>query len=326
MGIGRMRIPVEDLLNDLTVARMRSLRESGHEFVVISQGVPSDEVCASLIRNQDLIKRWDVTLPVSKIKQAAATLQTLKAAVDFPFYLSKLRMKSDVVRAGEHYFHQISHGFTLADEDEIKMILNDFGCGSLFDGLVFRLARTENIAISLIDIAAICRRIGVAGSVTLFMADQNPAVHRVDDQDNANRIAEGIFITLVFDNIDLFIDTFMDHDRGHSVRSGVIDRYCNPRPAMFVVKNLCAILTSIADFSGILSGEILEEADGIWLTLEHHKYSYSLSLPNSRADKFQAFEMSYFNNSFGIGRQLTWFPERKARLPSSHLVQEAGLN
>ena len=301
MGVGRMRIPVEDLLNESTVARMRALRESGHEFVVVGQGIPSEDICSNLITNQDLIKRFDVTLPVSKLEHAAATLRNLKSAVNFPLYLSKLRMKSDIVRSGEPYFHQISHGFTLADENEVEMLLNDLGSSTLFDGLVFRLARTDNVSPSLISIAATCARLNIAGSVTMFMADQNPARHRLNDQDNANRIAEGIFATAAYDNLDLFVDTFMDLDRGHSVRSGVIDRFCNPRHSMFVVQNLCAILASITEFSGKWAGGVSEERDAVWVSLEHHRYGYYLTLPESRTDRFHAIQTAGFTNTCRIG-------------------------
>ena len=300
MGVGRLRIPVEDLFNDLTVDRMRALKESGHEFVVISQGIPSAEICSILITNQDLIKRWDVTLPIGKINQAAATLQTLKTEVNFPLFLSKLRMKSDVVRDGEPYFHQISHGFSPADEEQVVNNLNDFDFRTLFDGLVFRLARTDHVTSSIVRMAAACRRLKVAGSVTLFMADQNPAIRRIDDKDNANRIAQGIFTTAAHDNLDLFVDTFMDLDRGHSVRNGVIDRFCNPRQAMFVVQNLCAILTSVADSSGKLSGTITEEKGAIRIALTHDKLSCCLLLPDSWSGNIDAFELGSLKNFDGV--------------------------
>lgn len=74
------------------------------------------------------------------------------------------------------------------------------------------------------------------------MADNNPALHQCDYLANANRMAEGLFAAMQFTKMDVFIDTYMDLDRGHSVRNGVIDRHCNPRLGLHVIKTLHSLL------------------------------------------------------------------------------------
>ena len=281
MGIGLMRVPAQDLDSADTLARMRTLKHSNHEFVVTSEAPLSAKTCASLIRNQDIIKRLDLTLSIENLACSAAVIHELKEKVSFPIYLSKLRMKSDFVNEGEPYYHRISFGFSVNDENDIHSLLSDSQYARLFDGIVFRISRTDQVSQLMHRISDIGRRLKIHTSTTLFMADHNPAVHSVDDQANANRIAEGFFAAAALENIDIFIDTFMDHDRGHCVRNGVIDRICNPRDAMFVVRNLGAILTSAADFSDQFEIGESDHPTGKWLCSIRENRLYQLILPSN---------------------------------------------
>ena len=125
---------------------------------------------------------------------------------------------------------------------------------------------------------------GVQGSITMCMADQNPARHRSDDLDNARHIAEGMFTAAGRDGIELFIDTFMDLDRGHGVRNGVIDRWCNPRPAMSVVRNLCAIMAPVRGRSCRVDREMLNA--GRWISRGQGDEMLLLILPNYPSREF----------------------------------------
>ncbi len=291
MGIGLMRIPIEDLESTRTVARMQALQKSNHEFVVISQGMPSARTCSNLITNQNLIKRWDLTLSLSSIEGDLATIDRVKQKVKFPIFLSKLRMKVDRVRDNEPYFHRISHGFSVADEDEIETLFSEFRFRKLFDGLVFRVSQDDNVSQTLVAIATACRQLGVLASATMFMADHNPARHRCDDEYHANRIAEGIFTAATFDNLDLFIDTFMDIDRGHSVRNGVIDRMCNPRAAMYIVRNLCGILSSVSESTDTLLGGRFDDRSGQVLSVVHDDRLFLLCLPDIHHPEFSTVKL-----------------------------------
>ena len=284
MGVGSMRIPVEDLEDDRLVARMRALRDSGHEFVVISQGIPSAGIRARMVRHRDLVKRWEVALPLSRAAELSGAIRALKSEAGIRVYLSKLRLKSDLVRDGEPYYHRISHGFTAADEGEIGALLSGSDCAGLFDGAVFRVTRSDRVSEVIPGIADACARMALKASVTMFMADHNPARHRCDDLDNVHHVAESIFSAAGLDGMALFIDTFMDLDRGHGVRNGVIDRMCNPRPAMFAVRNLCAILASAPVHDAPLEHGLMDL--GRWVCRRQNGQLQLLILPDSPSDRF----------------------------------------
>ncbi len=284
MGTGLMRIPTGDLENSETAARMQALQESRHAFVITSDGVPDAKTLACLTRRKDLIRRWEIAIPIAKIDELKNALRQFKSETQLPIFLSKLRMKSDRVKDGEPYYHRISHGFSPADEDEISTLMKCNDQHKLFEGAVFRIARTGCASKSLAEIEAICERLGMHASVTLFMADPNPAKHRCDDHDTANRIAESMFCAASLGRVELFVDTFIDLDRGHSVRNGVIDRLCNPRPAMFVVRNLNAIFNSEWKISGPLLYGTFD--NGRWVCAKQSERSQVLILANAAARSF----------------------------------------
>ncbi|MDE0208578.1 MAG: hypothetical protein OXJ64_01700, partial [Boseongicola sp.] len=116
------------------------------------------------------------------------------------------------------------------------------------------------------------------------MADQNPAAHRRNDLDNVHHIAEGMFTAAGRDEVELFIDTFMDLDRGHGVRNGVIDRLCNPRPAMSVVRNLCAIMAPVRGRSCQVNRGMFN--DGRWVSRRQGDETLLLILANSPSKDF----------------------------------------
>ncbi len=302
MGTGLMRIPTSDLEDSQTVVRMQALQELGHAFVITSDGVPDESTLACMIRCKDLINRWEIAIPIAKIDELKDTLRSFKSETRLPIYLSKLRMKSDRAKDGEPYYHHISHGFSVADEDEINSLMKCNDPRKLFEGVVFRIARPDSVSKSLTEVAAICERLGVGASVTMFMADPNPAKHRCDDHDTANRIAESVFSAASLGKVELFVDTFIDLDRGHSVRNGVIDRLCNPRPAMFVVQNLNAILNSEWDVSGSLSYGTFD--NGRWVCANQPERSLVLIAANAPNRRFELSIKDCQQKIGGVGQVL----------------------
>ncbi len=280
MGVGLVRVPMEDLGSERVAAPKRAHKRMGPPIVALSPGQPSPDIPSRLADCGELVERLEITLPMSRVDETAAAVGRLREEIGIPLYLSKLRMKSDVVREGAPYFHMISHGFTVADEDELRRLL---GRACRYDGIVFRVGRSERPEAAIAAIGAVCERLRVPPSITLFMADDNPARHRCDDLDNAGRIAEAIVAASALKSGELIVDTFMDMDRGHCVRNGVIDRLCNPRPALFVVRHLNALMNSKSG-AVALAGSGRFDA-GRWIRFDLGYRSCIMLLPDRALDR-----------------------------------------
>jgi len=84
----------------------------------------------------------------------------------------------------------------------------------------------------------------VNAEIYVRLASENPAVSENDDQANTNRIAETVSIALALGDMDIFLDTFADFDRGYFPRTGIVDRRYNPRMASYVFRHLQSALVS----------------------------------------------------------------------------------
>lgn len=277
MGVRSIRIPIQDVGSPHVVERIRALKRHGHTFTVISEGSPSSVERSSLIENNDLIDRWELTLRSDRVESAIPDLQEICDQGSFPIYLSKLRLKEDVVRDGEPYFHLISHGFVAEDADELRRFKDSADFGNVFSGFVFRIGRNEHPWDRLPEFDRLADELGMASSATVFMADPNPALTQCDDKENACRIAEAMLASACA-KTDVFVDTFMDLDRGHSVRNGVIDRRFNPRLGLHVVRHLHGVLNGASE--RLIPFGRCESAENSWIAVSSGSQIFVLLLSN----------------------------------------------
>jgi len=59
----------------------------------------------------------------------------------------------------------------------------------------------------------------------------DPSAHIGDDAAIARRVEATARAAAGHPDVRVFLDTFMDVDRGYYTRNGLIDRRCHPRPA-----------------------------------------------------------------------------------------------
>lgn len=278
MGARNLRVPLHDFRDAPVRDRIGAMTHMGHRFIVISQGIPSAEDQRLLIDNQDLISRWEVVLAPHRMEDALPALRRVKDAVAFPIFLGHLRTKADIVKQGQPYFHRITYGFVPADRDEIARLARHADIGAIFSGFLFRVGRDESPWARITEVAELASGLGLGASVTVFMGDNNPARHQCDDLANANRMAEGLAAAACNPGREVFIDTFMDLDRGHSVRNGVIDRECNPRLGYRVTRNLHAVFNGLsAPLEGAGAGTF---AGGAWVALREGAATHVLVMPS----------------------------------------------
>ena len=245
MAVRNLRIPLHDLSSPELRDRIRAMVLMGNRFTVISQGAPDRAEQQLLVENKHLISRWEIALSAHRIANALPALHAVKAATSFPIVMASLRSKADVVKSGEPYFHRITYGFVPADAAEITSLVSNADIGSVFSGFAFRVGRDAKPWAQIAEIDELATSLGIAATVTVFMADRNPALHQCDDLANSNRLAEALAAAAVHPRLDVFSDTFMDLDRGHSVRHGVIDRLCNPRMGYHVTQALHAVISGM---------------------------------------------------------------------------------
>jgi 3',5'-cyclic AMP phosphodiesterase CpdA len=233
MGIRNLRVPIQDLADANTRRRMEILKRMGHRFTVFTYDVPRNNL---LVDNRDLVDAWEVVVPWRDIGERVAAIKAIKDASGIPVFLSKLRTHDDSKYDGKRFNHFINHGLVLAERDAVAEFLADYRAA--VDGFVFRVTRDVAPWEALQAAKALSDDLDVRTAVHIRMASGSPAEDFKDDLANANRVAEATCAALALDAGDVFLDTFLDVDRGYFARTGLVDRRCNPRMASHVVRNL----------------------------------------------------------------------------------------
>ena len=255
MGVRKLRVPLHDLADPGTRRRMEILEGLGHEFTVFSFDIPEGRLRRALVDNRHLVDAWEVVLPWQEAAERIERLRHLKDRTDVPVLLSKLRTHEDARYDGARFHHFINHGFTLAEAETVAAFLDVDGVRALADGFVFRVPRDLAPWQALPAAGAIAREQGIRVALHMRTASGNPAEDFTDDLANANRIAEAVFAAHAEDGVDVFLDTFLDADRGYFTRTGLVDRRCNPRMAAHVVRNLHAAFATLP--AGLSPGDSL---------------------------------------------------------------------
>ena len=252
MGIRKLRVPLQDLADPATRARMSILREMGHEFTVYTYGVPEGDLRQALVENAGLVAYWEVVFNWQKLDEVAAAIQSVRQEAPLRVLLSKLRSQEEdgPAQPGSLYFHNIRHGFRPQEEE-------------LFDTLQAHAGAAAR---------------GLKASVELRMVGEDPAQPFVDDLDNANRVAEALVAAVALRQVDVFADTLADIDRSYFVHSGLVDRRYTPRLAGRVVRNLYAelgaddVVMALEDAHAVEGGQIFvlrRESKTLLLVLPH---------------------------------------------------------
>ena len=238
MGLRKLRLPLQDLLDDATWARMIDLHAVGHTFTVFQYGVPQGEALRLLMERKDVVSALEIVLRWSELEENLSSLATLAGKSGLPVYLSKLRTSADSERDGSRFHHFITHGFRPDERETLEALLGRPGVRDWLAGFVFRIGRGDLPWTDVPAIAALARNLGVLPQVQVRLASDNPAEPLFDERANTNRVAETVSAAWVCEEANVFLDTFVDLDRGYFPRTGLIDRRHNPRDAGRVVAHL----------------------------------------------------------------------------------------
>jgi hypothetical protein len=231
MGLRLLRVPLQDLLDTDVRRRMRIAYSVGNRFIVSVLGVPDAKAAKLIIEHADLLDSLEVTLQVSEMAQAFAQLAELRARIERPIFLAKLRRHEDAEVDGLRYGHLLFFGWVTEEWSEIEKMARDAIAAQAVDGLVFRVGRRISPSELAAKVVPRLKGLGLKLSLCVRLAGDDPAGEELDDEANAARVGDVVTTALEFPDVRCVLDTFMDVDRGYFRRNGLLDRAYNLRPA-----------------------------------------------------------------------------------------------
>ena len=277
MGMRRMRVPIQDLLDAKTRRRMKIMHGAGHLFQVHTYGVPAPDVRPLLAEHADLIYRLEIVINWEKAAQCIGEIAALKDETVVPVYLSRVNRKDTHKHSGGRYNHLISHGFVLEEADELAAFFNGDAEAAAIDGVMFNVMRDQQPATAAVAACAVAKRLQRAACIYVKSHSGSPAEAFEDVAGNVNRFAETVVAGVGVEGVETVLDTFDTIDRSYFARTGLVDRRFNPKMGSRVVGNLFGLLNGGA---WTLDGDATEAADSRVLGLSSpNGQSLALILP-----------------------------------------------
>jgi hypothetical protein len=239
LDITKLRIPVGDLADEETLDRIRVLRRLGYEFTLFSIGIPTRFVKDVVSANENLVDAWEVTVPRVQMRDAIVQLREVKRGADIAVFLSTLDTLADQKQEEDYEFsHFPTHGFKLRELEFLRAFLDQYDATEVLDGFVFSVNAEMQIFESIQRVEEMVAQFQMRGVVHLNMPRRTEAIRFADDIEIARVVGEALIASLAVENIDVFLDTLVDHDRGYFPRNGLMDRRYNPRLAYHVFRHL----------------------------------------------------------------------------------------
>ena len=239
-GIRCVRTPATDLHSPIKLRRFKELAELGHRFGFFTVGPPEAGDLEALQANHDLVDFLEVILPWEKADEHLPRILEARDKLQLPTFLANIESSVHREKGGPTFSHYISHGFNIDDRTPLEEFI--IRTGAQVDGFTFQVGQNKPPWRQIMDAAKYADERGFAALVNVRLSSENPAQYLRDDDYVANRAAESLVAAYAQPRARVFLDTFMDLDRGYFPRHGLYDRRWNPRKGAQVISNLKAVL------------------------------------------------------------------------------------
>jgi hypothetical protein len=252
MGVRDLRLPLDDLADPETGARVAELAALGHRFTAYSYGLPKGEAAEALKMKGGILAAFEVIAPITSAVDLLAPMAALKGPT--PIFFNAHR---DLVEA-----FSSSHGLQPDDRGAVEALLALDGAREVIDGLVFGVAWQESPAEAIKATRRSVEGFGVVAAVHVQFAHRKPLGRDETERHDANRIAEAVVSALASDQMTVYLDNFTGIDRGYFFSGGLVDRLYNPLAGARIVRHLHAALAEGCDLD-----DLGENDQGRWADL-----------------------------------------------------------
>ena len=231
-GIKTVRIPLADLRDEDTRERLIELHDLGHRFMFFTVNMPDKDF---VDENRSIIDLLEVILPWEMVHALLPEVSKLREYSGVPVYVANIESSIHRKRKGAKFSHYICHGFHVDETGQLESILPKKG---LADGFVFQVDQDDNPLESIKKISEYAENKGIKAIANVRLGSEDPAEFFCDDDYVAGKAAEALVAAYAYPDVKVFLDTFVDHDRGYFPRVGLYDRRINPRKSAHIVRNL----------------------------------------------------------------------------------------
>jgi hypothetical protein len=241
MGIRDLRVPLDDLADPETGARMAELAALGHRFTAYSYGLPKGAVAEALKNQGHILAAWEVIAPITSAVELLPGMAALKGSTSILF-----NAHSALVEA-----FSSSHGMRSDERGTVEALLALDGARKVIDGVVFGILWQEAPAPAIAAARRSVDGLGVTATLHVQFAHRKPLGEAETERHDANRIAEVVTAAMAHDDVAVVLDNFTGIDRGYFFSGGLVDRLYNPLDGARIVRHLHAALGDQCELGAI---------------------------------------------------------------------------
>ncbi|MBC8335319.1 MAG: metallophosphoesterase [Anaerolineales bacterium] len=233
LGVTSLRVPIADLENADVRLRLSDFTKMGFEFTVYSLGIPDKDILTTMETHGSLIVNWEIIFPKHMLSQIDIAVKDAQTAFFGQIFIAPVVPIKEDDGDGKTFQHFASHGFSFEDAAKAEKLLSAIDNSTDEIGLTFRVSPWDVPGDTLHKIDQQSQRIKL---INLQLPRLDEGVIFEDDQQLQSFILEAYQASLAMENTTVFLDTFIDSDRGYYPRIGLVDRRFNPRPAFYALK------------------------------------------------------------------------------------------
>ncbi len=223
-----VRVPLEDLSTPDGAARMRDLTSRGMRFSVFSAGVPNRRTVDTMRSLASDIYRWEIIAPPDRFDDVLSSVE----GADLRGVHLAIAPIVPVGPSDAVVHHFVTAGFGVHN-DPMFVHWQRIDTDGRFNRLMFRIPWTDPIGGGVTRARELAESSGKQAVVIVELPRGSESAAFDDDEVVAGRVAETARAAASEPDVAVFLDGFMDHDRGYYPRHGLIDRSFNPRTALY---------------------------------------------------------------------------------------------
>ncbi|MBT3187816.1 MAG: hypothetical protein HN736_05460 [Anaerolineae bacterium] len=233
LGVKSLRVPFADLVNADIRQRLSDFVKLGFEFTTYSLGIPDKATMATIKVHGNLLRNWEIIFPQKSLPQLGTAIRLARSVFSGQLFIAPVVPIKEDKGDGKTFQHFASHGFSKEDASQIESWLSVLDTPTDDIGLTFRVSPWDDPATQLHEIDQASQRVKL---INLQLPRLDEGIYFNDNDKLSSFIVDAYKASQTMLNTTLFIDTFVDSDRGYYPRIGLIDRRFNPRPAFYALK------------------------------------------------------------------------------------------
>ena len=226
MGIRDVRIPLQDLTSQASLDRIKDYHALGIRFHVFCLAEHWQTATQLIDGSGAAIASLEYVLSG---KATSWSLEGSMTPDTIPVSLSYAASGAHQANATKPFAHSVSTGFTWSDREEVFAAVDNATISTQIDRLLFQISWEADLSSTIAHMSQEFDSLPWGCAIYLRLASSNPAMANFDDEKIAERIHKAMTLLENKNKLHLYVDTFMDIDRGYSPRHGFIDRLGNLR-------------------------------------------------------------------------------------------------